>query len=106
MTQEEARQQLRLTAEHAGLVRGKRGFGVRVESAQYSVVRKRLLPGAPHSSDSEGGGDKRFRLLGVPRSIDRPALKRVLGWQQRLCVRKDFKVGLLRQLWHLLAVLS
>ena len=57
MTQEEAHQQL--TAEHAGLVRGKRGV-----------------------------------------------LKRVLGWQQRLCVRKDFKVGLLRQLWHLLAVLS
>ena len=77
-----------------------------VDPAQYSVVRKRLLPGALHSSDSEGGGDKRFRLLGVPRSIDRPVLKRVLGWKQRLCVREDFKVGLLRQLWHLLAVLS
>ena len=53
MTQEESYQQLRLTAEHAGLVRAKRGFGVRVELSQYLTVRKRLLPGAPVSSDSE-----------------------------------------------------
>ena len=78
LTHDEAYQQLRLTTEHAGLVRAKRGFGVRVENSHYLAARKRLLPGALGSSDSEAGGDKKFRLLGVPRSNDRSALKRVL----------------------------
>ena len=97
LTHDEAYQQLRLTTEHAGLVRAKRGFGVRVENSHYLAVRKRLLPGALDSSDSEAGGDKKFRLLGVPRSTDRSALKRVLvdlGWPAKVIRAQGFQCWL------------
>ena len=88
---------LRLTTNPAGLVRAKRGFGVRVENSHYLAVRKRLLPGALDSSDSEAGGDKKFRLLGVPRSTDRSALKRVLvdlRWPAKVIRAQGFQCWL------------
>ena len=73
LTQEEAYQQLRLTAEHAGLVRAKRGFGVRVETSQYVAVRKRLLPGALDSSDIvKLEVTKSFGYLVCPRALIDP----------------------------------
>ena len=78
LSHEEAMLQLRATVDHAGLVRAKRGYGIRVSVALYGSLRQKLLPGAAESSGSDEGGDKRFRLLGVPRTMDRSGLKRVL----------------------------
>ena len=87
LSHEEAMLQLRATVDHAGLVRAKRGYGIRVSVALYGPLRQKLLPGAAESSGSDEGGDKRFRLLGVPRTTDRSGLKRVLqelGWPAKV----------------------
>lgn len=94
LTLEEARLQLRATVDHAGLVRSKRGFGVRVGAAQYGLIRQKLLPGAPESSGSDEGGDKKFRLLGVPQALDRSGLKKVLqelGWTAKVLRSQGFQ---------------
>ena len=51
-------------------------------------------PGAPESSGSEAGGDKKFRLMGVPKSTDRSGLKRVLhelGWPAKVVRSQGFQ---------------
>ena len=94
MTSTKTRLQLRATVDHAGLVRSKRGFGVRVGAAQYGLIRQKLLPGAPESSGSDEGGDKKFRLLGVPKALDRSGLKKVLqelGWTAKALRSQAFQ---------------
>ena len=94
LSHEEAMLQLHATVDHAGLVRTRRGFGIRVCAAQYASTRQKLLPGAPESSESEAGGDKKFRLMGVPKSTDRSGLKRVLhelGWPAKVVRSQGFQ---------------
>ena len=74
----EALVKLRDFPQHAGLVKAKQGFGIRVPLAHYQAAKELFTPGAPQSSDSEVDGPRRFFVMGVPRSVDRSRLKSVL----------------------------
>ena len=66
-----------------GLTRSKHGIGVRVLATEYKLLKKRIFPQAPESSDSDEGGSRRFQLLGVPDDCTRSTLKqalRALNW--------------------------
>lgn len=70
-----------------GLVRTSRGFGLRVKVDRQKEARKELFPEIEVSSDSGAEGDQAFRLLGIPESYDRRAVKSLLskvGWSARV----------------------
>ena len=78
LTLEEARTKLREVPQHFGLVRSKRGFGVRVAEMTYAEIKQLLLPGAPVSSDSDEAGPRRFKVMGLPTKVDRSQVKKIL----------------------------
>ena len=70
-----------------GLVRTSRGFGLRVKVERQKEARKELFPEIEVSSDSGTEGDQVFRLLGIPESYDRRAVKSLLskvGWSAKV----------------------
>lgn len=60
-----------------GLVRFSVGYGIRVEAAKYVQAKKAIFPDLEFS-ESDEGGDRRFRLLNVPRTFDRTMMKALL----------------------------
>ena len=80
---EEARSRLRDVPQHFGLVRSKKGFGIRVAEMSYADTKQALLPGAPVSSESDDTGPRKFKVMGLPTKVDRSQVKRILrafGW--------------------------
>ncbi len=70
-----------------GLVRTTKGLGLRVKTDKVKEAKKALFPDQEVSSDSGAEGELRFRLLGVPETCDRKAVKAIvkgLGWQAKV----------------------
>ena len=87
LTLEEARSRLRDIPNHFGLVKSKKGYGVRVADLGYDDAKKTLLPGAPVSSDSDAAGPRKFTVMGLPTNTDRSKVKKVLrafGWKVKV----------------------
>eukprot|EP00438_Fugacium_kawagutii_P016983 Skav202419 [mRNA] locus=scaffold1370:259470:272350:+ [translate_table: standard] len=61
-----------------GLVRTSRGLAVRVDTAGYLAARQVLLPDMEHSDESDPGGNRRFRILGLPAFVEKAGVKQIL----------------------------
>ena len=86
-SREEAVKAQRKLSFQLGLVRTSRGFGLRVKVDRQKEARKELFPEIEVSSDSGTEGDQVFRLLGIPESYDRRAVKTLLskvGWSAKV----------------------
>ena len=77
-TLQEARSVQATLPASLGLTKTRHGFGVRVISTDYKVLKKKVLPQAADSSDSDEGGTRRFQLLGVPDDCTRSTIKQAL----------------------------
>ena len=64
-----------------------KGLGLRVRTENVKETKRTLFPDQDVSSDSGAEGSLRFRLLGVPATCDRKAVKAILkglGWQTKV----------------------
>ena len=94
LTLEEAQAKLREVSHHFGLVRSKKGYGVRVAEMEYANTKQQLLPGAPVSSDSDESGPRKFKVIGLPAKVDRSQLKKILrafSWSVRVQKQIGFR---------------
>ena len=94
LTLDEAQAKLREVSHHFGLVRSKKGYGVRVAEMEYANTKQQLLPGAPVSRDSDEPGPRKFKVIGLPAKVDRSQLKKILrafSWSVRVQKQIGFR---------------
>ena len=86
-TREEALAAQQQVVSQLGLVRTSKGLGLRVRTDKVKETKRTLFPDQDVSSDSGAEGSLRFRMLGVPETCDRKAVKAILkglGWQAKV----------------------